>query len=257
MQHDAAPPSPPAGSDAELTAVFLQGPAKGVFLVVEALRAELLGLSTASDSVAPVKIAWWRDEFARAVDGNPRHPLTRALANATADPKPDWRLFDEHLVLVEAWLRHEQTATVEECRLRLFRQNGPGLYWLHDATSSQQAETSNHVHHVAIARGFAELAEALMSGSKVSRLPFPLEWLGSDTASLTGERRGEIRERCASAGLDELRQCPTDRAGNSAVDVLGALTRGKLKALQRGRAPSRLGRVITAWRAARNRSQES
>lgn len=248
-------PSLPAGSDAELTAAFLSARAKERFVLCEALRDELLSLTNASEAVAPVKIAWWRDEILRAAAGEPRHPLTISLHAATSTPGDDWDLFSEHLVLAESWLRREQTSTLSECRLGLFRQYGPGLYWCFDAVASTPAEATHHVHHVAIARGFTELAAALVDGRSVARTKLPLEWLdAAATENLSGEQRHSVAMQCVAAGVAELDACSKATIGERTTDVLAALLRGRLAALGRGREPGRIGRLVSAWRAARHSS---
>lgn len=84
----------PAGSARYWSWLFAAQPARDPLLGMYALAAEWRAVTDATLelSVAQIKLAWWRDELERLIDGAPLHPITRYLAAlpsaAGADFKP-------------------------------------------------------------------------------------------------------------------------------------------------------------------------
>ncbi|MEM8984134.1 MAG: hypothetical protein AAGC71_13970 [Pseudomonadota bacterium] len=243
-------PQPTAGSDAELIAALLRGNARKRFLAAYGIRHELLTLASASQSVASVKVAWWYDELQRAGHGGARHPLTEVLAGTDPNKRGDWSVFEEYLVLVESWLRGEQPVNLEECRLALFRQYAPSLYWCVDVASDVRAETTGTVHRIAIAAGFADHVVALSSNSTPALMTLPTEWTDSNWPQDSGSR-AELIRRCVDAGLRELTFCAAAPDIEATSAVTAALSRGKLHAAQRNRSASRFMQLFRAWRSVR------
>ena len=72
----------PPGSARYWSWLFAARPARDPLLGIYALAAEWRALTDPSIElgVAQVKLAWWRDELTRLIDGAPLHPITRYLA---------------------------------------------------------------------------------------------------------------------------------------------------------------------------------
>ncbi|MEM1262668.1 MAG: hypothetical protein AAGH76_09740 [Pseudomonadota bacterium] len=250
MQTPNTAPTPAAGSDSELVAALLRGAAQQRFIVANALRHELLSLANASDAVATVKITWWYDELRRASAGNARHPLTDALAATTGQQSSDWSIFEEYLVLVESWLRGERPTNLEECRVAMFRQYAPALYWCFDAATAASAEASGTVHHVAIAAGFADSALALINQASPPLVSLPTEWTDTHWQQ-DRPARMQLVQSCVAAGQAELAACSQSTHHETTTAVIAALTRGKLRAAKRNRSAGKFMQLLRAWRSVR------
>ncbi|MGE3771600.1 MAG: squalene/phytoene synthase family protein [Gammaproteobacteria bacterium] len=73
---------PRPGSDLYYAQRYAAAPARARLALLEALRGEIARVpaNCSNAEIAQAKLAWWREEIARLVDGSPRHVLTRALA---------------------------------------------------------------------------------------------------------------------------------------------------------------------------------
>jgi phytoene synthase len=87
----------PAGSSLHYALLFADQATIPGLLAINALHAEI---STVADDcsepgVAAVKLNWWAEELERLRQGQPRHPVSRAMAKAVTDHALDPTVLDE------------------------------------------------------------------------------------------------------------------------------------------------------------------
>jgi phytoene synthase len=89
----------PAGSARYWSWLFAARPARDPLLGVYALAAEWRAVTDAALelSVAQIKLAWWRDELTRLIDGAPLHPITRYLAALPSAASADFESLQQAL----------------------------------------------------------------------------------------------------------------------------------------------------------------
>ncbi|MEO8460220.1 MAG: hypothetical protein ABI451_06810 [Dokdonella sp.] len=181
---------------------FLSGTERTCESAFACLRFELehAAFAIAESSVATSKLHWWLEEFARLGAGEPRHPLTQALANSasSAIPLNLWQrviqvalqtrdgepaaIFDE---LIVGYSRFQYTLTAIESLL--FPRIDP-------AASTRVQSISRALLDI------ATLPEVLQSG----RLPLPLDTLArhrlirNDLAQPSPTRTAALRDHLQS-----------------------------------------------------------
>jgi phytoene synthase len=96
----------PLGSDLYYSLVFAAPSERRASYALHALLAEIDAIPrTCSDrGVARVKLAWWREELARLLAGQARHPVTRSLAACVAETTIDFNRLQEFPDAVETVL---------------------------------------------------------------------------------------------------------------------------------------------------------
>jgi 15-cis-phytoene synthase len=77
----------------ELITPFLPEATRGIISALHALHGQIRQgiFSTTDESLARVKLAWWRDELERLLSHEPSHPATQALADALRHSRLDAR----------------------------------------------------------------------------------------------------------------------------------------------------------------------
>jgi len=213
---------------------------------------------------AAIKLQWWAEEFARAANGEARHPLTRVLAERIArasiplarwqeavmaalnqrdpEPAPDLRALIENYARFYSPLAEIETA----------------LFADSDAAATARA--------FALARALREttvLPDALRDG----RLPLPLDLLArhrlarGDLAGKSPEAAAALRDWLKALGAefgDLARKAPR-LSVVSAATLASARSRARraarapepLAALAEAQRRPSIGTVWSAWRAAR------
>lgn len=118
----------PPGSSLYYSILYQRQTDKNVLYALHAFHNELTGvLNDCSDpGVAHIKFAWWQEELQRLANGQPRHPVTQALAK-TGLPHESLLLLGR---IVEHYDKHvdlQQPADYRE--LIGFLRHGPGAFW--------------------------------------------------------------------------------------------------------------------------------
>ncbi len=72
-------------------------------------------------NIARTKLAWWRTEIGNLYDGNPQHPVTRALAPAIRDYGLDQEHFQEIIDGMEMDLEQNRYADFKQLHLYCYR----------------------------------------------------------------------------------------------------------------------------------------
>lgn len=213
---------------------------------------------------AAIKLQWWAEEFARAANGEARHPLTQALAAQPGYATLPLTLW--HEVVVGALAQRDPEPAADRTALletyaALYRPLAAieaRLFTPLDAVASARVRTLARA-----LRETAALADALRDG----RLPLPLDLLArhrlarGDLARASAPQAAALRE-----WLNALQaECAELAAAHAPLGALGATalhadrwrarraarTEDPAAALQDGFTRLPLGAAWAAWRAAR------
>jgi phytoene synthase len=230
-----------------------------------ALTAEWRGLTDPSIElgVAQMKLAWWRDELARLVDGAPLHPITRYLAalpsaNA-ADFTPLYGCLEASAAQV-AGVPVERAADLPSHADALY---GVPLLMAGIMTSAPADRTALDACLTALSVG-EYLAKSLVDyrrEARAGRVVFAVDDLLSasiDNEDLAADEPSpglrtyldELRGKAARHFADAARAlAPADRSPLRHLAVLAAL--GAKRLGRRGGADFRVADLYNAWTAAR------
>lgn len=118
----------PAGSSLYYSILYQHPDDKHVLYILHAFHNVLTEvISECSDpGVAHIKFAWWLEELQRLANGQPRHPITRAMAGTEITNEFISRLAQ----IVEHYDRHiDLEQPVEYRHLIDFLEQGPGQFW--------------------------------------------------------------------------------------------------------------------------------
>jgi len=257
----------PAGSDEELIANFLRGESQRRFRLLCALRDTILTATAQSrdPAVGAVKLDWWRQEIARLVAGEPRHPLTRGLGELLAPASPFVPWLEELVICAESLGRGETPESVDQLRLYCFRREGAALTL---AAAQRGGETQDEpsrkaARHAGIAWGMAKTTAALAHGRQLFLLPRDIAAEAGLDSVPPGRwpQQAAFRpalQRLAGSGLDELaRAGPAIRNASAVTAVVAAVSEAHLTARHRDgtRGPAHpLQLLWRAWRAARRQA---
>jgi phytoene synthase len=263
----------PPGSLREFAVTYAPAHAQPALEALYAYEAEIADtIHATSHEVAHTRLAWWRDEVDRLLQGRPRHPVTQALQDLQARCGQDMRLLYEPLVAAEIDLARLTLHDTQEVERYCFRATG-SLQTLAACASSEAGTLSDAERTFARRLGIAirrtELLRDLRGDLASGRLRLPLDALlavGLDPQQLRADAvppaladllritRDDLQHELASldAALDR-----AERARQRQGLVLAAL-HGKLLArirhgheLERTRAEvPPWTRLWTAWRTA-------
>ncbi|WP_405220728.1 squalene/phytoene synthase family protein [Lentisalinibacter sediminis] len=258
----------PVGSDEELIGNFLRGDSERRFRLLCALRDTILATTARSrdPAIGAVKLDWWRQELARLATGEPRHPLTRGLAEVLPAASPFVPWLEELVICAESLGRGETPETADQLRLYCFRREGAALTLAAAPRGDDPAEQSRctAARHAGIAWGMAKTTAALARGQQLFLLPRdmaadagldevpPGKWPEQD-------RFRRVLEGLADAGLEELaRAGPVIRSASAVTSMVAAVSEAHLSARRRAgtRGPAHpLQLLWHAWRAARGQAR--
>lgn len=217
---------------------------------------------------AAIKLQWWAEEFARAREGEARHPLTQALTLHSGFA--DIRQAQWHAVVAGAFAQHDpEPASDCATLLRGFEPFYNALATVEaQLFASVDADARTRLH--ALSRALRDTA-ALAEDGRDDRLPLPLELLArhrlarGDLMHDSAQRHAALRDwlQALGAEYEDLGAVPA-RVGILGHTVLHAdrwRIRNAVRAadplaqLTRDLARLPLGSAWAAWRAARRSSR--
>ncbi len=239
-------PRVPEGSAAYYALLFTPPARRDAIAALFALGQEFDQISTrrGEPSVTQAKMRWWDDEIRRLVNGQARHPLTRAITGQSSLAGIEDLLLE--MVACTASLAQAMAASDDQKTIELECRRGAAL--------------------------MGGMAILLAGGSRVERILTPARSIGA-AGRLTTLLRHEpdlansirLLQPEARSALDEgLAGLPREyRADLAPVLIYGQVQRRRLDLVDSPRKPgSRLARaldtlkdLLTAWRTARNASR--
>jgi len=259
---DAAVRGAPPTSARALALLFTPQAQRETLTALFAMDAEWRAVAAGQEhAIAHVKLDWWAAELVHLRDGEPRHPITRALLGAAPLTAAVHARLAQRLLAARESLAALVPADLPELEAQLERSHGSVVALT--ALLLGAPECTAAALELGLALGYLERAQSLPSEARRPRLPPDLpeghSESGLSPSMLTAAQRAlgaaaSTYLARASAGLT--------RAGGARIRpllVLAALASDDLKRWSaRGEAPraprgrlAPLRSLLIAWRAAR------
>jgi len=265
---------PPAGSARWYAWLFAPPAGRNAMAALFALEMELRPIAQArvDHGVAHLKLQWWREEFLRLEQGQPRHPLTQAAHGAAPQLGSAWRPMQDLLSGLELDLAGATYET--EAELDRYFELAHGMQRAMAAAVCGRS-SDKRLEQFASAAGQlirgVEIIRDLRQDAWDGRIYLPLSWLDADRIEPTelraeGTSPGVRRclERLAAKSRDPWRRAregltEVDSAALRGLSVLVELHIALLDRIENERFEVTRRRVMlgpvhglwTAWRAAR------
>ncbi|MDQ2069171.1 squalene/phytoene synthase family protein [Natronospira bacteriovora] len=225
--------------------------------------------SVSDESIARVKLAWWRDELERLLNGRASHPLTESLAR-----RADWQRLDGEelgellegvLMRLEARLYNDD----DEMLLHCWRNEGAAAVCSARLAGAAEGATLRAARDLGLARALLHIVLGFEEERQQQRCWIPAERIrmaGGDAAGLITDgiepdRRAELLEGIAvlaeARHAQALEMAPSgqERKTLRMAALMTALPLRQLQRLRRkdfregGIGP--LARLLAVWRVAR------
>lgn len=236
----------PTGSSLYYSILYQHPDDKHLLCILHAFHNALVEIiSESSDpGVAHIKFAWWQEELQRLANGQPRHPVTQAMAEMALSHETIISLGQ----IVEHYDRHIDLKQPANYRQLIdFLQQGPGLYWQilastigyqHPDTPAIMADLGTqfgyfnilqeqpwHLHHQ---RHYLPLDETQEITDKTSLYDLQLDRLEKELLRLAGliarTDRGKQRHALVLARITALTCRESRRAGSHLLHQRVSLT---------------------------------
>jgi 15-cis-phytoene synthase len=169
-------------------------------------------------SVARLKLAWWRTEVDAVYGGSPQHPVARALLDVVGPFKLQRTHFDEIIDGMEMDL--DQGRYADFAALRVYCHRVAGVVGLLSATifGYRQAQTLDYAHDLGIAFQLTNIIRDVGEDARRDRIYLPQEDLAR-----YGVSDADIMSGHASANMRELMRFQVTRARSFYSQALGQL----------------------------------
>lgn len=261
----------------ELIAAFLPARQRLAILSLHALYAEIrMGVFSVTDeSLARVKLGWWRDEIERMLNHQASHPVTKALADKTDIGRLDTGelgdVLEGVLMQLEARLYNDD----DEMLLHCWRNDAALVVSGARLVGAESASALKAARHHGMARGLARLVLRFDVDRRAGRCWIPEPRLkdrqltpnalfreNPDTATrvaLLAPLADLADAYVQSAGLEDVEGEERQRlrpAVLMAMSDMHALARLR-KTDYRGHLPGQLSRLFNIWRTARREARAS
>lgn len=226
---------------------------------------------SANHDVAHTRLAWWRAEIDRLVNGAAQHPATRALAQREAPMRAQFARLQELLAAADMDLARMTYANARELRAYASRSGGAVTELIAMELFAPQAPTEPQrafSHRVGVGVRQAEMLRDLRQDAYDGRAYLPLDEMDARSITLAEMRSATMSEHVRAAlrqWRERIDEDLTARDGDERderlrpLHVLAALHRRLLDRIAARRydvAAERIElgpieRSWTAWRAAR------
>lgn len=231
----------PVGSNLYYSLQLVPPQQRQAVLAVHALSQELreVGRMSSDPSVARAKLSWWRDELLAAGKGDPRHPVSRALAQTLHR----YRLGAQHLrELVDAtqldldYNRYPDFATLEA-----YCNHASGSLWTLTAQilGHSQPDTLESARLLGIGLRLAEIIADAGTDARRNRIYMPLDEL--QRFGLTSD---DVIARHDDERFERLMALQIDRARAQLERAISILPQPDRKAQRAGLAMAALERAL-------------
>jgi len=174
-QTKAAPP----GSTLYYSLMFLPEDKRRAATALHAFHQEVSGISDECRevSVARIKLQWWRDEVHRMFSGEPRHPVTTSLLEATRAYSLPREQFLEIIDGVEMDLDYSTYATFKDLTLYCHRVASMLSLMSAEIFGYDDRQTLKHAHQLGTAVQLTRIIHSVRHDGALGRIFIPLEEL--------------------------------------------------------------------------------
>lgn len=186
----------PEGASLYYALLFAPRKQRLALLGLAAFRAEVLGIpNEVSDAgVGAVKLTWWQEELVRLSDGQPRHPVTQALASCVHSNALAIDGLNEVIEAARMDLEYGSYPTLRELTLYCHRAGGGVADMARRLSYDQGAEAAAFAHDLAIGLELTRMLRHLRRDLAAGRCYIPGDELsirGLTTESLLKDPSSE------------------------------------------------------------------
>jgi len=236
-QQKAAPPG-----SSTYYALRQAGPAREPLLAaLYALRRELeeTAKETQDPTIGRTKLAWWRKELAAFADGNPTHPVTRALARHLPDARAEYAALQPVVDGFEMDL--DQARYLDFANLRRYIEGVGGAFAALVARASAHApdDAARWAVPLGNALMLAQLVAEIGNDARHGRIYVPIDELQRYNVTAA-----DLINRHYSDAFTELMQFQTARARESLVAALDAIPAAERRTQRTLRAQAALSLAL-------------
>lgn len=217
----------PEGSSLYYALLFAPREQRLALLGLAAFRAEVLEIpNEVSDAgVGAVKLTWWQEELVRLSDGQPRHPVTQALASSVHSNAFSIDGLNEVIEAARMDLEYGSYPTLRELTLYCHRAGGGVADLARRLSHDQGAEAAAFAHDLAIGLELTRMLRHLRRDLAAGRCYIP-----NDELSIRGLTSEALLKDFSSEAARSVIAQQARRAQqflNSAVNRLSHDARGQ------------------------------
>ena len=166
-----------SGSSFHYSFMFLEPDARQAMTILYAFCREVDDVvdECSDPGVARTKLAWWRDEIARAFAGEPQHPVTKALQTAIARYNLPQEHFLEIIDGMEMDLNHNAYRTFKELSLYCYRAASVVGLMAAEIFGYQDRRTLKYAHDLGMAFQLTNILRDVGEDARRGRVYIPEE----------------------------------------------------------------------------------
>jgi 15-cis-phytoene synthase len=198
-----------SGSSFYYSFLFLPRPQREAITALYAFCREVDDIADEchEELVARTKLAWWRKEIGNLYDGNPQHPVTRALAPAVKSYQLNEEYFHEIIDGMEMDL--EQNRYAEFKHLQLYCYRVASVVGLLSASifGFSNHRTLKYAHDLGLAFQLTNIIRDVGEDARRNRIYLPL-----DELARFGVTEDDILQGRETAGIKKLLEFQIERA---------------------------------------------
>ena len=151
-------------------------------------------------SVAQTKLRWWKEELARAFDGQPRHPVTQALRENAIDRYRLAREYFEQVIEgVEMDLEYNLYPSFKSLSLYCHRVGGSITQLAVDICGYQDRQTARYAHDLGMGLQLMSLLRSVRQDVAAGRIYLP-----EDEMQQTGVTQADLHQNQTPDRVREL-----------------------------------------------------
>lgn len=189
----------PIGSSLHYALLFAPANQRQGLLGLAALRAEILEIprEVSDTGVGAVKLAWWQEELQRLAEGNPRHPVTQALAPAIRQFELPIEGLNEMIEAARMDLEYGSYPTLRELTLYCHRAGGSIAELAWRMSESTGTDAAAFAHDLSIGLELTRMLRHLRRDLMAGRCYIPADELsirGVTTRQMLGEPTAELTQ---------------------------------------------------------------
>lgn len=236
----------PAGSSLYYSLLSLPEDKRRAVTALAAFRREVqeVPVECQDPGVARTKLQWWRDEVRRLSDGQPRHPVTQALAGAAPEHGPAREHLGEVIDGVDADVDQFSYPTFQDLSLYCHRVAAMTCLMTAELLGINDRRTLRYAHDLGTALQLTRIIRDVRRDGTRGRVYLPLDELreygvspedlmagrGSDNAGRLMEYQVRRAREYYDSALEKLPE--TDRFGQTSGIVLIELRRAVLREIE-------------------------
>ena len=215
----------PEGSSLYYALLFAPAQQRPGLAALAAYRAEILAIprSVSEAGIGAVKLNWWQEELDRLQRGEPRHPITQALAPVISEHQLDTQGLTEVIEAARMDLEYGRYPTLRELTLYCHRAGGAVADMAWRITGAQGVDAAPFAHDLSMGLELTRMLRHLRRDTQAGRLYIPEDEMRA--AGLSMETLANDDQHAARTQLLERQGRRAEQFLNSAIQQLSTSAR--------------------------------